>query len=85
MKVFKILDPNRYKISVKSVPWHWIAPHEAQALRNHGQSLEKLNSRGGLSPYELYAVIHDVHSREIRHVTMDDAITWLESIDFSKV
>ena len=32
-----------------TIPWKSIAPHEKQALINHGQSLEKLASRGGLS------------------------------------
>lgn len=34
-------------------------PHEAQALKNHSQSLAKLASRGGMSPSEIYAVAHD--------------------------
>lgn len=42
-----------------SIPWTVIAPHEEQALINHGQSLEKLNSRGGLSWGETLAVLED--------------------------
>jgi hypothetical protein len=42
-----------------NVPWEIVAPHEAQAQRNHDQSLEVLASRGGLSPCELFAVMHD--------------------------
>lgn len=40
-----------------SVPWSLLAPFEAQAMHNHDQSLAKLNSRGGLSPAEMVAVI----------------------------
>ena len=39
------------------VPWEFVAPHEPQALRNHGQTLARLAERGGLSPAELLAVI----------------------------
>ena len=42
-----------------SIPWEVIAPHERQANVNHGQSLETLARRGGLSPYELLAVLSD--------------------------
>lgn len=40
------------------IPWSAIAPHEAQALKNHcGQDLAKLASRGGLSSEEAIATI----------------------------
>jgi hypothetical protein len=42
-----------------SIPWEVIAPHEQQANINHGHSLETLASLGGLSPYELLAVLLD--------------------------
>jgi hypothetical protein len=34
-----------------------MVPHEAQAYANHGQSLERLAQRGGLSPAEALAVV----------------------------
>jgi len=40
-----------------SIPWSSIAPYEAQAQVNHGQSLEKLASRGGLAPLEALFVM----------------------------
>lgn len=40
-----------------SLPWEMIAPYEAQAQANHGQSLERLAERGGLSPGEALAVL----------------------------
>ena len=40
--------------------WSLVAPHEARAYKNHYQSLERLNARGGLSPRELYCVLNDV-------------------------
>ncbi len=43
-----------------SIPWWIIAPHEKQALRNHGgQTLERLAERGGLGPSEALAVLED--------------------------
>jgi hypothetical protein len=42
---------------VLNIPWELIAPHEAQAIRNHGQSLETLARRGGLMADEAIAVI----------------------------
>lgn len=43
-----------------SVPWAMIAPHEAQARRNHGgQSLEVLAGRHGLGLIELAFVLLD--------------------------
>ena len=53
-KEFPILKSNG-----ATIPWESIAPHEAQALKNHGQSLEKLASRGGLSWCEALAVLRD--------------------------
>lgn len=40
-----------------AVPWALIEPYEAQARRNHSQSLKRLAERGGLSPLELYDVV----------------------------
>jgi len=49
---------------VNEIAWEMIAPHEATALRNHGgQSLQKLASRGGLSPCEAVAVLEDADYR----------------------
>lgn len=45
---------------VIALPWALIAPHEAQASRNHGgQSLERLAERGGLGACEAVAVLED--------------------------
>ena len=43
-----------------SVPWRFVAPFEAQAERNHNQTLQRLAERGGLDPVELWAVMHGV-------------------------
>ena len=42
------------------IPWSVIAPHERQALNNHGgQTLERLHERRGLSMCEAVAVLED--------------------------
>jgi hypothetical protein len=44
----------------REIPWSQVAPHERQAMRNHGrQTLKELADRGGLSPEELLAVLED--------------------------
>jgi hypothetical protein len=40
-----------------TVPWSFVAPHEAWAKRNHGQDLDTLARRGGLDPIELLAIV----------------------------
>ena len=52
-KKFPILETN------ESIDWNLIAPHEKQAMENHGQTLEKLARRHGLSWYELLCVMVD--------------------------
>lgn len=42
-----------------SIPWSMIAPHEAQAYRNHSQTLKGLAGRGGLGWCEMLAVLED--------------------------
>lgn len=44
---------------VVNLPWEAILPHEAQAKKNHGQSLERLAERGGLSACEAIAILED--------------------------
>lgn len=44
---------------LRSIPWAVIASHEAQALANHDQTLERLAQRGGLDPTEAVAVLQD--------------------------
>lgn len=41
----------------QSVPWSFVAPHEAQAQKSHGQTLQRLAERGGLDPSEMVAIV----------------------------
>jgi hypothetical protein len=56
-----------------SIPWWLIAPHEAQAKKNHDQTLERLAQRGGLSCYEAVHVLRDEHWRVGEDRISDDA------------
>lgn len=47
------------------VPWSVIKSHEAQAQKNHSQSLTRLNERGGLSVCEAVAILEDRRWREM--------------------
>lgn len=48
-----------------NLPWDVIAPHEAQAQRNHSQSLKQIKSRGGLSVKEAACIVSDEPYRNI--------------------
>lgn len=50
---------------IRSIPWGLIAPHEAQAEKNHYQSLRQLDHRCGLAPCEAVAVIEDRSYRQM--------------------
>lgn len=58
-KQFPVLHSSYREGESEYIPWEILEPHEAQAYANHGQSLEKLARRGGLSWREIYAVIND--------------------------
>lgn len=43
-----------------SIPWALVEPWRRQAMRNHGQTLERLAERGGLHPIEMYNCAHGI-------------------------
>lgn len=55
MKEFPIMK-NKGK---EYIPYDVIKPHEEQAMKNHGQTLDRLAERGGLGWSEAYAVLTD--------------------------
>ena len=58
-KRFPVLHNLGHRGEKEYIPWEVIAPHEAQAHKNHSQSLERLAARGGLSYREMYAMLRD--------------------------
>jgi len=59
-KQIKVLDADL------AIPYSWIKPYEARAIKNHSQSLDQLNARGGLTILEIYAVINDLSNSAAR-------------------
>lgn len=41
------------------IPFEVIEPHREQAMKNHGQTLERLAERGGLDYDEMLSVLED--------------------------
>ena len=59
-RMFPILASQREVLhGPRSIPWCIVAPFEARARTSHGQTLERLAERGGLSPRELLLVLTD--------------------------
>jgi hypothetical protein len=87
-KVMRMRGPEFPEDQVESVPW-WLVlqgpegrrDNGRRALKNHGQTLERLNERGGLSPLELYAVANDMSFRDAMHGTGEmKAMQWLREL-----
>lgn len=78
-KYFRVMPPEaNYLHCPNSIPWGLIEPHREQAKANHGQSLERLNERGGLSPVELYYVLQDKNWSPKQYFTDEPgAVTFL--------
>lgn len=62
---FPVLGAGRSKVGFSSVPWGFLAPHEARAQANHHQSLNRLAERGGLCPAEMLAVVENLAWHEV--------------------
>jgi hypothetical protein len=85
---FKVMWPwNREEVALlkrlgcpRRVPWALVAPHERQAVRNHEQTLERLNQRGGLDPCELVAVLEGKGLRTVVGANMEESVLRLLSL-----
>lgn len=66
------------------IPWDMLTPHEAQALRNHNQTLERLAERGGLAWIEVISILEDkpwsktpmLPSDEARRIVLERVAAW---------
>ena len=70
---FPVLGHAQSSFPLASVPWEFIAPHEAQARRNHDQTLQRLAERGGLSVKEMLAVLIGQHWIAVGGLTIAEA------------
>lgn len=81
-KQFPVLNqqncrPRERKQMPRDVPWEFAEQFRAQAERNHGQTLERLAERGGLSPEEMWLAAHGYRLSRIRDISEQQAIDWL--------
>lgn len=75
-KLFPVLGSR----TVKVMPWSLVEPWRRQVYRNHGQSLEELAKRGGLSPCELLAAATARPTFEVLREPALKAEEWLASL-----
>lgn len=82
-KFFPVLLSNEDLKTYPDIPrfilWSEIQPFEDQAVYNHSQDLERLASRGGLSPIEIYCVMHRERWRENK-VSLQTAVEFLKNL-----
>ena len=66
----------------RSVQWDLVKDHECQAQSNHSQSLARLAERGGLSPKELWCIVHDkkYYDPASQEMTEAKVMEWLHSL-----
>lgn len=57
----------------REVPWAFIEPARKQAEMNHGQTLERLAQRGGLSPSEMLAALEGRNLAFVGRTPLPDA------------
>lgn len=92
-KTFPIMDRNRYGLvdgrgavtrcdlakPVTSVPWSLVEPLRENCFRVHGQTLERLAERGGLSLAELWMHVHGLQWVDTLH-RPDDLRAWARNL-----
>lgn len=52
---------------MNEIPFAMIAPHESNAQRNHGQSLNRLADRGGLAASEAIAILEGLRWGSVKN------------------
>lgn len=57
----------------ETIPWAFAETFRQQAHRNHSQTLERLNERGGLSWEEIRTAMSGRDWHQIQHLTNDQA------------
>ena len=82
-----MMFPIKNDLEIKSIPWAVLKPHELQALRNHAQGLDRLASKGGVTPCEAVAIIegrpwHRMPFGEARDTLMGHVRKAMGSINF---
>ncbi|MEO8645354.1 hypothetical protein [Pseudomonas sp.] len=67
--------------NINAIPMPLLIPYEKQALRNHGQSLQRLAERGGMAACEILGIVRGVSWGELKVRPDDEAelIKWVAS------
>lgn len=60
----------------REVPWTLVEPWRQQIESNHGQTLERLNERGGLAPDEMWLAAHGHGLFKVK-IDEREAAAWL--------
>lgn len=81
-KVLKTQQPYMPSSCPDSIPWRFIEPFKERAFKNHDQSLEQLNQRGGLSPQELFFILQDKPFGKVSIERAVDFLLWKIVVDF---
>lgn len=70
-----------YLTCPRTVPWSFVEPLRAMALKVHDQTLERLAERGGLDPVELWGLANNVNVFRASATTpsLESAVQWLIS------
>jgi len=80
-KWFQVMVPEKTTGCPTQIPWEILVPFAGNAVKNHDQTLERLNSRGGLSPTEVYCVMTGLTFREaFRLMTKQQCVDWLVDV-----
>lgn len=81
LKYFLFVKGKKFPIlndKIKEISWNKVEDYRVRIEDIHGQTLEKLAKRGGLSAWELW---HHVHGKKFRldtkHITEEKAKKWL--------
>lgn len=76
---FPIITSYRAPKCINEIPWEFIESGRKQAYKNHGQTLERLAQRGGLSPGEVRCALTgkdlSFHQHSVKELTED--IVWM--------
>ncbi len=67
-------DRDRLPLAPPSVPFWIVEKHQAQAFRNHGQSVRRLKERQGCSWHELLAILTDRREEDLPKMSVSAAM-----------
>lgn len=76
MKQFPVLNPPDG--CAKTIPWDCV--NEKNAYQVHGQTVERLAERGGLSPHEIFFNHYSLRFNEFK-VTIDEAVALVNKLN----